>query len=106
MSTTYVIEFIGGPLDGDTHQCSVLPQDGSELLYATHSYIFNFDEWQFDYRGRWRHIEIGNSLLTYRTYGEALRQLGQLQFTGAITAAESLEYQARIKGELFAHGRV
>lgn len=106
MTPTYAIEFIGGPLDGETQLSSVLPKDGSEFLYATHSYTFNFTEWQYDYRGRWRHIEIGNSLVTYRTFAEAVRQLGQLQFTGVISASESLDYQARIKGELYLHGRI
>ena len=103
MSKPVVIEFIGGPMDGVQEQFAELPADGTEICRNCHSYTFNFTEWQFDYRGRWRHIEIGPSLLTYRTFAEALRQLGQLQFVGAITAAESLEFQARIKEGLNSH---
>jgi len=94
----HYIEFIGGgPLDGDVMRFDVLPRDDWEITSNAHSYTFNAAEERFEYQQRWRNITIGNSLLTYRTFGEALRQLGQLQVVGAISAAESLDYQALIK---------
>ena len=113
--TEYLIDFTGGgPVDGAARTYTRLPPDGEEILVTrrrceqarSHSYTFDAEEWKFRYRGQWRSMSLGKSSLRYRTFGEALRQLGQLQFSGAISAAESLEYQARIKSELHAHGRV
>jgi hypothetical protein len=101
---TYSIEFIGGPLDGDEQLFAKLPAHDYEIVHESHSYCFDFHEGRFTYRGRWRHLDLGRSLLTYRTFGEALRQLGQLQTVGAISAKESLAFQARIKVEL-RHGQ-
>jgi len=101
---TYLIEFTdGGPLDGEEQVFSSLPENNEETTFNRYSYTFDAEEWKFRYKGRWRNLTIGNSLLTYRTFGEALRQLGQLQAVGAISAAESLEYQAKVKEELFSH---
>lgn len=101
---TYIVEFTGGgPLDGKEVKFDLLPRDGWEITNNDHSYVFSASELAFLYCGRWRSFTIGNSLLTYRTFGEALRQLGQLQTVGAISAAESLEYQAEIKEELSSH---
>ncbi len=111
----YLIDFTGGgPLDGASRTYHRLPPEGEEILITrrrseqprSHSYTFDAEEWKFRYRGQWRSLSLGKSSLRYRTFCEALRQLGQLQFSGAISAAESLEYQARIKEELTAHGRV
>jgi len=115
VGTEYLIDFVGGgPLDGAERRYHELPPEGEEVLVTrrrcdqprSHSYTFDAEEWKFRYRGQWRSLSLGKSSLRYRTFGEALRQLGQLQFSGAISAAECLEYQARIKEELFAHGRV
>lgn len=101
------IQFIGGgPLDGKRHFMADLPADGWEVTINCHSYTFNATEKRFEYRGRWRHIDLGKSLLVYRTLDEAIRQLGQLRCDGAITPAEYLKYQAQVKRELFAHGRI
>jgi len=93
----------GGPLDGTVRffMDHSLPADGWEITVNAHSYTFDAAELKFRYRGRWQNITIGNSLLTYRTFGEALRQLCQLQAVGAISQVESLEYQAQIKKGLF-----
>ncbi len=100
------IEFVGGgPIDGSKQWFKPVPQDGFEITMNAHSYTFDFAAFRFIYRGRWRNLTIGNSLLTYRTFGEALRQLGQLQTVGAISPTESLEYQAQIK-KGFLHGHV
>ena len=101
----YRIEFgNGGPLDGYSRLFFALPAHGDELTHEGHSYCFDVHQWMFTYRGRWRNITLGTSLLTYRTLDEALRQLDQLQLAGAITADKSLEIQARIKGTLQASG--
>lgn len=101
---SYLIEFVGGgPMDGNREVFRRLLKDGHELVQDRHSYTFNLSKRRFEYRGRWRHIEIDDALLTYRTFDEALRQLMQLQFVGAITKDESLGYEARIKRELFNH---
>lgn len=97
------VAFVGGPVDGTVRffKSDQLPVDGWEVTINAHSYTLDRTELRFRYRGRWQNITIGNSLLTYRTFGEALRQLGQLQAVGAISATESLEYQAQIKKGLF-----
>lgn len=102
MTLIYTIELSGGgPLDGDERAFAKVPADGDEINHAGHSYCFSLAECRFTYRGRWRHFELGTSVrLIYRTYGEALRQLGKLQFLGVITASESLDIQARIKAQL------
>ena len=97
------IEFVGGgPADGakKLHPEKKLPPDGWEVTFNKHSYTFDSEALKFRYRGRWRNITIRNSLLTYRTFGEAARQLCQLQFSGAISAKECLDFQALVKMEL------
>jgi len=100
---TYLVEFAGGPLDGLEQIFEFLPEHGWEVTSNAHSYTFDVEGWIFRYCGLWRGITIGNSLLRYRTFGEAVRQLRQLQTVGAISLTECLEYQAKVKEELFSH---
>lgn len=101
MTLLYAFDLCGGgPLDGSHQIVTAIPAEGDEILHEGHSYCFSLDECRFQYKGRWRHFELGTHLITYRTFGEALRHLGRLQFTGVISASESLELQARIKAEL------
>lgn len=101
MTLIYAFDLTGGgPLDGSHQIVTAVPAEGDEILHEGHSYCFSLDECRFQYKGRWRQFDLGAHRIIYRTFGEALRQLGRLQFCGAITPGESLDLQARIKAEL------
>jgi thermostable 8-oxoguanine DNA glycosylase len=90
------IPIIGGPLDGATKDHQIVPIDGAEFTHESHSYVFCFAAWSWEYRGRWQHVEHLGNLITFRSYRELMQRLGELQGRYEITAVESLQIQQKV----------
>jgi hypothetical protein len=90
------IPYIGGPLDGATRDHQIAPENGAELTENGHSYEFSLTEWSWVYKQRWQHVEHAGQVITFRSYRELMKRLGELQGRYEITAVESLQIQQKV----------
>lgn len=93
---TLRIPFVGGPLDGLEEDFFCIPAEWASYNYGSHSYEFDYVEWQYTYKGVWQSVDAFGRVVLFRSFKELAFELGCLMGRGDIDAAQSLSIQREV----------